>query len=855
VIRFKPIQFDSKRGTRYVSAALAALVTFAFVASNASAQGARLQHIPPGNAVAGVSLPVEVTIEGSVALPTDARVYYRRSGDDAFQFSDLRINRYSLAGEVPAAAIISGDLIYYVWVETDGGATLTLPAGAPASGEYFRLPIRSLEKSASGGGSVVVLSPYPGSRLPEEQAVIAVSIIAGKDKIDPTSIRIYFDGKDFTSSAKITEDLLVLPLPTVRPGAHSVLVVQNKNGQETTLCSWSFEGAVNKQIRPEAGPIQANVTAGFSHDNISSQSRDVSFIDGRINGSYGKLNWGGRVYLNSLESKRLQPQNRYIGSLEYGSTVLRVGDTQPRFSEFTLWGTRSRGVEFAYHGSAFNLDVAQGELVRPVEGRLDSMVVRNAVGDTVKSVVDPSRDSTKAVIAAGRYKRSILDVRPGFPLTDNVTLSFNFLKAKDDTATIDWGSGPKDNVVLGADLDIKSKSRRFAFSTETAVSMFNSNTNDSVMSDAKDVEKFIVVNQNFEPLPTDTSILAGDLDKTVLAKKLLSELVKSSLAHRSTLTLNYFRNELKLSYKTIGRSFKSLGSPTIQTDVAGFSVEDRIRLLNSRLYLTVGYESYEDNINGRSPTTTERNIVRAGVSVYSPPSWPNLNLSYRIYDRNNDGTTGYVHFPSGDSLLNNTKVDNTQSQMGFSADQSFRLLGFDNLAGISYSNSATDDKINPIAALSLSTMGLNLQSKRQPWEWRAAISTTGQSSQNGASKVDYTSFSGGARYTLIPNHLFFNAGLGETMADGEVNGMSIYDPAHTDMPRRQIVSFSRLDLNGSAEYQITAMHLLTLSFSKAVQGDDSYLEKWNGAKDFNKDSPNFKKQDDTSIRLVYSFKM
>jgi len=860
VTRFVSEVSIRERGALFGAFAFALLLLLTS-APEVLAQGARLFHVPPGGAVAGTSLELEAVVEGSSELPTEAKLFFRPAGADAFSSTEMKVDRYTLRGEIPAAAFASAEVYYYFQTDLAGGASLSLPLGAPSSGEYFRVAVRKLETQATGSSAFLVLSPDPGARLSEEQTVIAVSILQSVEKVDPSTIRITLDGKDFTSSAKISAELIVLPLPAVRPGSHTVAILRDVNGRREKVFGWGFEGPLGKKLRPKAGPIQANVTAGTSMENVSEQDRDISFLDGRVNGSYGKFKWGARAYLSTLEKKSAQPQNRYLGTLEYGSIALRVGDVQPRFSEFTLWGVRTRGVEFSYHGFAFNLDVAQGELVRAVDGtsRLDTTwVTDDNTGDTLKSIVDPALDSiivASVVQTAGRFKRELIAVKPGFPLSDNLTLSFNFAKAKDNVASIDWGRAPKDNLVLGFDIQAKSKSRRFLLNSETAISMFNSDISEGAMEDAKPAESMIIVNQYFEPLPTDTSILSGDAAVTELMGKLMDELIQSSLAHRTTLTLNYFHNELKLGYKTIGRSFKSLGSPTVLTDVAGVSIEDRIRMINSRLYLTIGYELYADNINGRAPTTSDRDIIRAGVSFYSPPSYPNVNLSVRMNGRKNDGVSRWSYLPDGDSLRIDTRIDNEQSQISFSLDQSFKFGGLENFASISWNQSVTDDNVNPIGSLEMGTIGLNFNSKRQPWEWRGSFSLTSQTSQNGASNIDYNSVNLGTRYALLADRLFLGGGFGITMASGGVDNLSPQPTPPADSPKRQEVSFSRMELNAGAEYQITPRHLLTLSAYKATHADDSFVENWSGSKSYNSDSPSFVKQNDTSVRLVYSFKM
>jgi hypothetical protein len=315
-----------------------------------------------------------------------------------------------------------------------------------------------------------------------------------------------------------------------------------------------------------------------------------------------------------------------------------------------------------------------------------------------------------------------------------------------------------------------------------------------------------------------------------------------------------FRNEVKVGYKTIGRSFRSLGSPTILTDVAGFTIEDRLRLMNSRLYLTIGYESYADNVNGRSPTTTDRNIFRTGLSVYAPSNYPNFNLSYRTSNRENDGAYKVNHLPSGDSLVTDSRLKNTQSQYGFGLDESFRWLGYDNLIALSWNAANTTDSYSPAQATSLTGLSLNLNSKRVPWELKGSMGLTTQSAMDGALSVDYTNYSAGSRYNLLPDMLWLNAGLGVTMADGGNDEVQPRPANHINDPvvqRVLKVKYSRFEVNLGAEYRINVNHSLVFSAYTASQDEQGYSVTWDGVKTMNKNAGSYVDQNDTSLRLTY----
>ncbi|MFN3821821.1 MAG: hypothetical protein ACK4OO_05755, partial [bacterium] len=544
------------------------------------AQGVGIDHIPPQKGIKGESIVIRAEVINSPFLPRSARLYFRGEGSSSYTYMEMKIDRYRIIGEIPGEVTQSGGYVeYYLWVELEGGGEITNPQGLPFGGEPWRIALLSPSESPSVGHlAVTVLHPEPGATIPEGPVVIAVSVNLADEEVEHFRFRIFIDGEDLTSQTTFSSGVLVLHLPKMRQGIHTVHVYRVVEGREEELASWRFR--VFREGPPPLGmgPVKGEVVAGISYEEISQRVRNPEFVDARFNGSWRNWDWGVRTYVSSLERPDQQPINRYLGNLKWNKFKLTVGDAQPQFSEFTLWGVRTRGYEFNFRSFSFNLDVAQGEIRRAIEGQsvVDTVfVIDPSTGDTLRSQVDPNRDSIEIrsrLISAGTYHRNLLAVRPGFPLSENLTLSFTALKVKDDISSIKWGKSPQDNLVIGADLTYTLFQRRIQLTTETAFSLFNRDISGGAMKDAQAAKSFIIINQFFEPLPTDSSILEGDKDPVDLAKTLWSEILKSSTAHRTHLILNFFHNELRLSYKSIGRSFRSVGSPTVLTDVQGFSL-------------------------------------------------------------------------------------------------------------------------------------------------------------------------------------------------------------------------------------------------------------------------------------------
>lgn len=822
----------------------AAVVLAAFV-GNGLAQTERLAHTPVATATAGRGVTLEATVQGASSAVVSGTIYFRRPGEGAFVQADMTVRQDQVVGEIAAQDVREGRLEYWLEVTLESGLVLTYPeAGAAEPMAVDVKPARAPATVATDG--VVVLSPEPGSRLTGPQVLAAASFLQTVQPIDPARVQVWLDKTDRTAEAQVTREMVTLVVTDLKPGTHTVELKLTGEPPQT-LAQWSFVLLSPEVMRRLPGQVSGKVKAGYAHENISSRVRNITYLDGQAQGKLGIVEWNGRAYVTNLERGYLQPQNRFLLGLRAGGLGVKVGDTYPRFSEFTLWGTRNRGAELNFVSPAFNLDVSWGFARRGVDGRVDSVVV-----------TDPTTGLpvTTAQYTYGTYARKIIALRPGFPISKYSAFSFTIVKARDDTASAAVARNPVDNLVLGADLQVQSNSRRLTFTSEFALSGYNSNIAVPTMRDAEKAKDIIVINQYFDPLPTDSLIL--DPDKP-LAKKMSSffkEVMKSATAHRTTLSLNYFRNEVNLGYRRIGRSFHSLGSPTLETDIAGWSFEDRLRLMNNRLYITVGYEDYNDNVSGRGETTLDRKILRGGISVYTPRPYPNLSFGYRTYNRKNDGSVSHFTDPMGNRDSTDTRVKNTQNSYNLSLDQSFRLSGFEHTASLYYNNSTTDDAFSALADNSTRNVTLALNSRGMgSLETQVSFSLIDQKSLGDANALKYNDISLGGRYTVIPRMLWVNGGLGISTASGGNDQLS---PSPTgvnpdSVARSFTLDYTRTKINLGATYQPRPRHTFGLEAYAVSHAENSYTVYYSGRRLNLADTPTYRKQNDLAARLSYTY--
>jgi len=820
--------------------------------------------------------PIEITarIEGAPDSPQRAFLYYRAAGANIFTPMEMTIDRWNISATVLTTTMFVDDVEYYLEAEFPSGK-VTEPVQGAQSSRLFRVHLipATIGEKLEGDG-VTILSPDPGTDVPTDDVLIAISISQGINAIDPANLKLTLNNIDVTKNATVTPDLVLFTIKKLRPGKHFISLFEVVDGKENKLVGWGFGAMQSEEERLASSkprPFRGNLEARYSHEDISNKVRDIGTLSGTATFVYKKFNWSNKAFVTSQEIDTLQTQNRFLSMLNYGPITLSVGDVAPQLSEFSLWGTRTRGVELEIKSSPMDLNVVYGEMYRGIDGgigRLDSLVVRGPAGDTLKSKINPLQDSlmVDTLVNSGTYRRMITAVRPNFHATDAVNIGFNVMKVKDDVESISYGREPQDNLVVGFEFGIATKNRRFQLNSETALSLFNSDISSGAMEQASMIEPVIVINPHFDPLPVDSSLLDSNQTSMGIAQKIGKELLSSATAHQSDLTINVLNNEFRVGYKQIGRSFHSLGSPGVPIDLKGYFVNDRLRIFDNRLYLSGGYEHYSDNVNERAPYTTSRNAITGGIAFYSPAGYPNINFNTRMFDRKNDAKLTVILLPDGTSDTSGVLIEDNTVAFDVTVDQTFNWLKMEHNAAVSYNQSTSDDKHNPTAKNELATYILRMSSRQGNLLTTAiAVSRTEQNSLANRSKISYTTGSVNGRYMLLPDMLWLSGGVSMNMAEGGL------EPDTISYPNGYDLNFTRLEFSVGSEFIFAKNHSIGLSAYAVNQADDGTTHIWeqgppdpanNNLRAYkpaptvtkNKDNPGFVPQNDLVGRLVYTFK-
>jgi hypothetical protein len=109
----------------------------------------------------------------------------------------------------------------------------------------------------------------------------------------------------------------------------------------------------------------------------------------------------------------------------------------------------------------------------------------------------------------------------------------------------------------------------------------------------------------------------------------------ATLAYEGGFSLNYFNNLLRARYLRRGSGYESFGQSYLRTDVKGYQVSDRLRLMQNNLVISAGYERLEDNTANAKAWTTTFSTLTTAVSYFSRTEFPGISVGYAREDNSN----------------------------------------------------------------------------------------------------------------------------------------------------------------------------------------------------------------------------
>ncbi|MDZ7716224.1 MAG: hypothetical protein U5J95_08445 [Balneolaceae bacterium] len=715
------------------------------------------------------------------------------------------------------------------------------------------------------GIDYTILSPEPGEQITPNDAVLAVALFYEEGTIDTTqSLEFYLDDKNITEQSEASDYFLTYVPEELTFGEHSASLRLRTGDNEEEIVSWKFS-VVDRATLAAAGSTdpfgteesesfipsgQAELTA--RNQVIAGNNNDVLSGNVRLSGRKGNVRYTAYGLLTSQADPRIQPQNRYGAELYIGNWFeVQAGHIYPTLSPLTITGQRIQGINTAVRpfNGAVNVQFLFGKMRRSISNLYQS--IKPDPQEFNGTVVDTSYTLGFQNNGVGTYDRDVIGGRLAFGRGNNFQFGINALKVEDDTSSIDvisnyndvlennqeLASGlsqqdrnklqaepnllsvngnpaPKGNFVTGADLTLGFDNNRIQFRSDAAISLLNDDisagplnsqraddlgfTLDQDTEDLLDqLSWLIIINENLTALPLRFDVSGSETTAEFFFPT-------SIVGTQSELSLNYFKNNFRLKYRWVGPDFNSLANSTTRRDIAGITVTDRFRLLQNRLYVTLGYENLDDNVANTRDATTNTTTYRGNVSWYPiKRELPRVSLGLMSRTRDNEvelfnpfvgagseniAVRNYETVNGTDTVtVPNARMANT-TQFTTSISQQFDLFGITHDASVNYSLLNTNDDVFAFGDAKSNSFSLNVTNRFRdmPLDTKFGFSVNNTETGGGLTDINIVGVNLGGSMYFMEDKLNVNAALAFTKNTTETISLGVDDNGTPNDPSDDI---------------------------------------------------------------------
>lgn len=683
-------------------------------------------------------------IEVAFTVPIqEATVFYRYPGDPLYVALPMfeRYNgNYGLS--LPNVRLQKGQsLEYYIRAVTRSGEVMTYPEL-----DAEMVPVRVMAVAASSNDELieaVILSPEPDQTVSVEDFMIAVSIFS-ETEIVLKNLVLRLDGNDVTRKADVTAELVTYTTRSIKEGSHTArLEYLNEQNEIIKLAEWNFSIVKKGGEEIFSGKGFTNVVSGsqavervsFEKDrfraNFRSEYKTQNNLGVKTNyGRFGtdlsyESQWfkiAGTFDFDSQDDPRKnQPLHRYLFTANLDNVlVLDYGDTYPVFSPVTLYGTRVRGISAGVYFGIINLQFVRGDVNRKVISKkeenllnwVDSIYTANP--DNPDSAIISQMNLTTGryynqFISQAMFRRELMGGRLSIG-PRSLQIGFSAVKTKDDMGSLNYneaksliftGVKPKENLVVGVDANIEFFNRKLRFDGSFAGGITNEditggNIDPQVFHDygfgdihrvVNNLKQFITVNTNLNPIPLNSY---KDMNL---------------YAYTFGGSFNHWNNNLIARYRYHGGYYQAFGSP-LQRDIKSFEISDRFRFWENRAFISVSYQTTENNLAKRNINTLTTHNLGFQLALFLPKSLPTLTIGFNTINRDNnwkdstanglqDTTSHYYKQITG----NARPEKNTTNIISVGTSYTFFMFDLRHNASLNYSTSLKKDQTDPIGPI------------------------------------------------------------------------------------------------------------------------------------------------------------
>ncbi len=677
----------------------------------------RQLQVKYGEAVEGRAL--EIRISSPMGAQIDrAVIRYRNFGISEYRFIEAQPQGNDFVGTIPAKYVIAPSIDFYVVAVLRDNTQITFPFLTP-----IQTPASITVRPLPEDPNLVVISPSKEEALRPEDVVISFSYYTLSDKISKEKSQLFVDGKDVTKKAIFSENLVTyIPDELPKPGPlRAEFIARDARGVELGRVSTYFrvseapKTTLDETKRETQIAYSTQSWAELRQENVGDTS--IFYARGNLNAEMVYNEWlrvGTNIYVTNEEDSRRQPSNRFLFKVNTDYFDVQVGDIFPDYNFYLSNGVRVRGYELSGKFAGLRFATTQGEAAREITPQFgETRVISTTQTDSIVQaelagfVLVDSNAATKTfkkISSPGAFRRNYSTFTGGF-FSRVFRLELQYLKIKDqikETGIDVRGVKPEESVGFGGSLRIAPVPNVFDLYGDIALGIFNSDITGGSLSPGQVAQLLGKKGQDSVNFVKDLQDLPfGGYDNlknviTVNPNLAFPIPIGSAIAWRAGTTLNNnfgsWGNFFKVEYVRQGANYRSLGIAFYQPDIAGIRINDRLRLLESRLLLSFGFENLSDNLNGRRNIetqlgqtidgTTSRQLLSIGASIFPGINLPTVRLEYRRQSNTNEVPASYrdsirINSDTPTQIGNRSALgvqnDNVTNTFNFDVQQTFDL--------------------------------------------------------------------------------------------------------------------------------------------------------------------------------------
>ena len=487
-----------------------------------------------------------------------------------------------------------------------------------------------------------IVCPAPGDTVPNGQLLIVFRVDPGIS-FKPSSLDVIIDRTSYKYLMKLNGNKIsVLVTAPMEKGVKSIRIKAKNEANEKLEKKWGFiisdsagQTTENKTISIRAALKTSSLFSDVSGPGAALRQEPPSTHQLRFTGNIrkGKIEIPMKLYLSNHESHSLQPRDRFFIGIQSKKAGVFFGDVHPSYHKIIMNGTRIRGIETFLQFSSIRLSLLYGSVNRPVEGlRLYYESLDDPSYPPV-NLQDVNYDSLQIALTGyynnnGTYKRNLMaaKITAGSSNTNN-KVHLVILRSTDDTNSIQYGGAAGQNLTFGIDIETKSKNKRLKIYSGIAAAFSTRDIHYGVAS-SETIEQLYGVEMPIDPYKF-RKILVINTTTT------LPDFTYSSfLSYYINPIYRIANQRISAEIRRIGTGFESFGNPYLINDRFLVSFTDRMLFLKNRLFISLRYKYFKNNLSRNNLITQKTEMVDAQANYLIKENLPHLNAGYRVYFRN-----------------------------------------------------------------------------------------------------------------------------------------------------------------------------------------------------------------------------